>query len=127
MSLNFVNKHKIHYAEVSYIKLSNDGSKVASSDSAQEILLWDPITKEIITNKFVAHTARIYALDWSSDDSLLISTSLDRSVILWNVKEKSKLKVFSEVDIEVAETVKFINDKEFIVGGHSCAPTKYFI
>jgi WD40 repeat protein len=47
---------------------------------------------------------------------------LDKSVILWDLKEKSRIKTISDVDIEVVYSVTFSNnDTEFLCGGHSSA------
>jgi WD40 repeat protein len=110
---------------VTVIKLSHNGKTVASADNIKNIFLWDPISKGVLCNRFVFHSSKVFDLDWSSDDNLLISGSLDRSVIVWNVPEKSRAKVLSDVDYEVVLAVGFVNEKEFIVGGHSCAAIRF--
>lgn len=128
MTLILITKLKIHQGEVTIIKLSHDGKLVASGDNKKNVFIWSSETKEITCDRFVYHSSKIYSIDWSSDDTLLASSSLDRSVIIWNIAEKSKVKVFSDVDIEVVYTVGFLNgDKEFVCGGHSCAIRKFII
>lgn len=113
--------------EVSVIKLSHDGKTVASGDNVKNIYLWDSSSKNVTCNRFVFHSAKVYDLDWSSDDSTIVSGSLDRSVIVWSVPEKSKLKIFPDIDTEVVLSVSFIGDKEFICGGHSCTLRRFII
>jgi WD40 repeat protein len=80
-----------------------------------------------VNNRFVFHSAKVFDVSWSSDDLQLVSGALDRSVILWSVPDKSKIKVYSDVDIEVVIAVTFTDDKEFIVGGHSCSLKRFVI
>lgn len=127
MSLEKVSEHKLHLSEVTVIKVSNNGKLVASGDSTKNIYIWDSSSKEIVNNRFVFHSAKIFDVAWSSDDLQLVSGSLDRSVILWSVPDKSKLKVYPDVDIEVVTTVTFTYDKEFIVGGYSCSLKRFII
>lgn len=88
------------------------------------IYVWNAETKEIVCDRFSFHGSKVFDIDWSSDDSTLISGSLDKSVILWSLPNKSKSKVYADLDIEVVKASKFINDSEFLCGGHSCAVRK---
>jgi WD40 repeat protein len=115
----------LHKSEVTCIKLSHDGNFVASGDSTKNVFIWKSSTKEIVNNRFVFHSAKVFEIDWSSDDTNLVSASLDRSVIVWDLPSKSKVKVFSDVDVEVVTAVTFVNDKEFICGGHSCGLRRF--
>jgi WD40 repeat protein len=127
LNLNFVSKHKIHYGEISVLKLSHDEKLVASGDNKKQIMVWSASSKEVVCDRFAFHSAKVYDIDWSADDLSLVSGSLDRSVILWSLPEKTKKKVYPDVDIEVVTSVKFVGDTEFICGGHSCALRKYQI
>ena len=113
--------------EVSVIKVSHGGNLVASGDAKKNVFIWDSITREILIDRFVYHTAKVFDISWTSDDNFLISGGLDKSIILWNVSEKTTVRVFQEVDNEVVYTLTWINDKEFICGGHSCVLKKYSI
>ena len=113
--------------EVSVIKVSHNGNLVASGDSKKNVFIWDSITREVVIDRFVYHTAKVFDISWASDDNHLISGSLDKSVILWSISEKSKVKVFQEVDSEVVYSLTWLNDKEFVCGGHSCVLKKYSI
>jgi WD40 repeat protein len=125
--LKFVNKFKHHLSDVSVIRVSNNGNLVASGDSKKNVFIWDANTKEILIDRFVFHTAKVFDVAWSHDDKLLISGSLDRSVILWNIAEKSKAKVYAEVDNEVIYALAWVGEREFICGGHCCVLKKFNI
>lgn len=125
MELNYVSNFKHHLSEVSVIKLSHDGQFVASGDNSKNIQIWSTATKEIKIDRFVYHNSKVFDIDWSSDDTMLISGSLDRSVILWSIPEKSKVKIFEDVDNEVVNTVIFSNNaREFLCGGNKCSLLK---
>ncbi len=112
---------------VSSIKTSHDCKTVASADVTKNIYLWDASSKEITNNRFVFHSSKVYEMDWSSDDKMLISGSLDMSVIVWDVETKERIREIPKADIEVVLTIKFVNDKQFICGGHSSVPTLHNI
>lgn len=124
LSLNFLSKYKFHLGEVCIIRLSHNGKLVASGDNMKYIYVWNSATKEIECDRFTYHSSKVFDISWSSDDSSLISASLDKSVILWNLSTKTKKNVYSELDIEVVKASKFINDVEFVCGGHSCSVTR---
>jgi WD40 repeat protein len=110
------------------IKVCNDGTLVASGDNTKSVFVWNSETKDIVIDRFVFHSSKVYDIDWSQDNTKLISCSLDRSVILWSITEKSKMKVFPEMDNEVVYTLCFVNeDKEFVCGGHSCSLKRIII
>jgi len=124
MDLTDISHHEFHKSEVSVIKLSHDGNLVASGDSSKNIYIWSSTKKEIVNNRFVFHSAKVNDIAWFEDDTKLASASLDRSAIVWSIADKSRIKTFSDIDVENVIAVSFENDKEIIVGGHSCCLSK---
>jgi WD40 repeat protein len=119
--LELTNTLKHHYDEVTAIKVSHDGTKVASGTSNKNIILWDATTKQIIHKKFSYHNSKIIDLDWSGDDSYLASCSMDKTVKIWNISETVLLKTFENMDSEVLQKLRFVNENELICGGYSIA------
>ncbi len=119
--MELTNTLKHHHDELTAIKVSHDGTKVASGTSNKNIILWDASTKEIIHKKFSSHTSKIIDLDWSDDDSYLASCSMDKTVKVWNISETVVLKTFQNMDIDVLQKLKFVNENELICGGYSIA------
>ena len=111
----------IHSGEYSSIKLSPDGKFLASGDNKQTIFICDPVTKNVLINRFCYHKSKIIDLDWTSDSKFLISASLDFSVMLWDIEAKKRSKNFGIINDAPLSSVKFINDnKDFVCGGEAC-------
>lgn len=112
-----------HHFSVSNIKVSNSGKLVASADSNKSILIWDPLTNKIISDKLYFHTTRVYGICWNKDDSLLVSVSLDNQAIIWNMTDYSRINMFPVLDVKIALTCCFYGEERVIVvGGHNCSP-----
>jgi WD40 repeat protein len=119
--LELTNTLKHHHDEVTAIKVSHDGTKVASGTSNKNIILWDASSKQIIHKKFSSHYSKIIDLDWSGDDSYLASCSMDKTVKIWNISETVLLKTFESMDSEVLQKLRFVNENDLICGGYSIA------
>jgi predicted NACHT family NTPase len=65
------------------IAFSNDGSKLASGGTDNNVHVWDVRTgEELLT--FRGHRGPVTSVCWGKNDQLIASGSADQSVILWN-------------------------------------------
>ena len=80
-----------HLKPVFGMKLSNDESKLASSDT-RDVIVWDLKESKAIVGKgrWCFHAQRITCLAWASDDSFVASGGADDSIYLWCLAKKSK-------------------------------------
>ncbi|CAB9508294.1 WD repeat-containing protein 1 [Seminavis robusta] len=83
-----------HRQPVHALALSNDGSKLAASDT-KDVCVYDvkdgykPI---IAKGRWCFHMQRITTLCWSPDDKILASGGADDSIYLWSLDKKMKRK-----------------------------------
>ncbi|KAI5291240.1 WD domain protein [Ascosphaera aggregata] len=73
-----------HQRGVSAVKISPDGTMIASCSADCTIRVWDTATGLLIHN-FEGHLAGISTISWSPDSTIIASGSDDKSIRLWNV------------------------------------------
>ncbi|MEU2516069.1 nSTAND1 domain-containing NTPase, partial [Streptomyces syringium] len=76
------------------VALSPDRHTLASGDSHGTILIWDTVTRGIVT-RLTGHTDAITSLVFSPDGRTLASTSNDRSARLWDTKNYRETAVLT--------------------------------
>lgn len=83
-----------HRQPVHALALSNDGTKLAASDTKDVCVydLADDYAPLIAKGRWCFHMQRITALSWSPDGKILASGGADDSIYLWSVEKKMKRK-----------------------------------
>jgi hypothetical protein len=80
-----------HSKEIKSLTMSSDGSRAASGDSDNSIILWDARTwTPLATLK--GHRNNVQALCFSASGRYLASGSSDETAIIWDVARKSQLR-----------------------------------
>ena len=76
-----------HTAEVNAVAWSPDGKYIASAGDDDRILVWEAMSKNILTS-FQAHTDIVQFVAWSPDGKNIASASIDHTVRIWNARSK---------------------------------------
>lgn len=83
-----------HRNPIHALALSNDGTKLAASDT-KDVCVYnvdDDYEPLIAKGRWCFHMQRITALSWSPDDKILASGGADDSIYLWSLDKKMKRK-----------------------------------
>lgn len=75
---------KGHKRGVAMVRVSPDGTMIASCSADATMRIWDSATGKHL-NTFEGHLAGISALAWAPDSNTIASGSDDKSIRLWNV------------------------------------------
>lgn len=80
-----------HRAAIHSLKLSNDGTKLASGD-VKSVCVWDLSSGTALVgpNSWCFHTQRVTSLSWSPDDELLASGGADDQIYIWKPTKKMR-------------------------------------
>ena len=84
--------------------LSNDS--IASAGADKLIRIWQPITRETIT-ELTGHTDTIWCLATSSDGRRLASTGLDQTIRLWNLADRFRMERVVKAHAEPIRSIAF--------------------
>lgn len=96
------------------IAFSPDGELLATSDSDNNIRLWQLTTgKQLIVCK--GHTSWAWSIAFSPDSNLLASCSIDQTIRLWNIRTGECLKILQEPD--QVEAIAFSPDGTILASG----------
>src|SRR5579859_4989671 len=76
-----------HTAQVNTVAWSPDGRSLASAGDDNSVLVWDAVSKNILT-RFQAHTDAIKDVAWSPDGKHIASASIDHTARIWNARTK---------------------------------------
>ena len=85
-------KLKAHSSEINYIKVNNDGTKLASSSiNGTTIRIFNLINKQIIQEfKRGNGSAKIYSLNFSNDNNIFVLTSNHGTAHIFLIKNQQK-------------------------------------
>lgn len=94
LSLNLVKTLTQHAKDIKSLAISNDGTRAASGDSDNSIILWDARSwTPLATLK--GHTNNVLALCFNASGRYLASGSSDETVIIWDAARKSRLRTIT--------------------------------
>ena len=127
-------KLKAHSSEINYIKVNNDGTKLASSSiNGTTIRIFNLINKQIIQEfKRGNGSAKIYSLNFSNDNNIFVLTSNHGTAHIFliknqqkselsnlNIMDKKILNINEEKENDDIEIIKEINkenkEKEIVI------------
>jgi WD40 repeat protein len=81
-----------HSAVVWHLAFSQDGSRLVSTHTDGDLLIWD-LPERRLEASLAGHSGPVRGLAFSPDGALLATTGEDRTVILWRVADGRKLAV----------------------------------
>jgi len=117
---NFEDEVGHHENGITCVKISKDGSKVASGCLDNVIKVWDLNNKECLLEKY-EHTKEIVSIVFQQDSKYLISASKDSKIKVWNIADKvlvrsidldKELKIYDEIKRQKKRLRRQQEDKE---------------
>jgi len=97
-----------HDDEITTVKFSPNGAKLASGGRDGVIKLWE-VSEGLESELISEHSASVTSLDFSPNGSLLASGSMDNTIRLWNVKDGSFYKTVIN-DTWLISSIDFSSD-----------------
>ncbi len=81
-----------HENRVYSLAYSPDSQTFASGSDTGQIILWDAVSRQSVSEMSNAHSSFVNSLAFSPDNKTLASGSFDGSMRLWNVSERSNVQ-----------------------------------
>ncbi|TGJ79609.1 hypothetical protein E0Z10_g9147 [Xylaria hypoxylon] len=104
-----------HAGEVWQVVFSHDGTKLASSGSDKQVIIWEVPSFKIL-HSLKEHDSGVGNVAWSWDDSMLVTCCQDRYARLWDVKTGHCLRLLYRYEEPVSSCVWAPDNKSFIIG-----------
>lgn len=86
------------HGEVWQVQFSHDGTRLAASGIATNVLIWDTTTWTVV-HDLSGHASSVGNFAWSLDDSMIVTCSQDKHARIWDAKRGTLMKelpVFGE-------------------------------
>jgi len=83
-----------HFAEVTSVALSDDGSRILTGSRDNMAILWDAKSREKLRT-FTGHVGSVFSVALSGGGSQVLTGSTDKTAILWDAKSGEKLRTFT--------------------------------
>ncbi len=104
-----------HFAGVTALAFSPDGTLLASGSVDKTLLVWE-LAEHKVKHKIMGHTATIVAVAFSPDGRLLASASPDKTIRLWGVETAQTLHVLRGHE-DAVSSICFSPDNSQVLSG----------
>jgi len=109
------------------VAYSPDGTSLAASDQAREIIVFNLSNNQIKIEGWVFHVARVNDLAWTSDSLHLASASLDGALYVWSVQSPLKRVAIKDAHRGGANNVGWLDDNTLFSSGQDCSVKSWSI
>lgn len=105
----------VHTSKLTSIKISPDGSMIASGDAGREVVVWNAGDWTPKYTQMAFHTSSITDLSWSPDSKHLLSGSLDGNLIIWDLQNGKR--IVQGAHRHGTKAVSYINQDTVLTAG----------
>lgn len=106
---------------ITSLAYSPNGKYLAVGDGLGKIILYDAITREVITNRWIFHVGKITSISWNSASTHICSVSLDTHMYIYSVSNPNYHGVVKNAHLGGASGISWLSEDEILtVGADAC-------